>query len=122
MTDYVVRKQNFTRTILSVAGWFLAIVLVFGPAHITRIQAQAPAQAPAASPAQSLADTWQGTLHAGRDLRTVVKISKADGGGYKAVFYSIDQGGDGLPVDNVTLDGATVKMTLKMIGARMRAS
>jgi len=55
-------------------------------------------------------------LHAGRDLRTVVKISKADGGGYKAVFYSIDQGGDGLPVDNVTLDGATVKMTLKMIG------
>ena len=116
MTDYVVRKQNFTRTLLSVAGWFLAIVLVFGPAHITRIQAQAPAQAPAASPAQSLADTWQGTLHAGRDLRTVVKISKADGGGYKAVFYSIDQGGDGLPVDNVTLDGATVKMTLKMIG------
>jgi len=71
---------------------------------------------PAASPAQSLADTWQGTLQAGRDLRTVVKISKADGGGYKAVFYSIDQGGGRPSRDNVTLDGATVKMTLKMIG------
>jgi len=23
----------------------------------------------------------------------LIKISKADGGGYKAVFYSIDQGG-----------------------------
>ena len=47
-----------------------------------------------------------------RDLRIVVKISKADGGGYKAVFYSIDQGGDGLPVTKMTLDGTTVKMTL----------
>ncbi len=117
MTARVVRKLDLARKLLSVAGWLaLAIALVFGPAHTTRIQAQTPAQAPAANPAQSLADTWQGTLHAGRDLRTVVKISKADGGGYKAVFYSIDQGGDGLPVDNVTRDGATVKMTLKMIG------
>jgi uncharacterized protein (TIGR03435 family) len=54
-------------------------------------------------------------LHAGRDLRIVVKISKADGGGYKAVFYSIDQGGDGLPVTKMTVDGSTVKMTLTMI-------
>jgi uncharacterized protein (TIGR03435 family) len=117
MTDHVVRKQNFTRTLLSVAGWLiLALVLVFGPADITRIQAQAPAQAPTANTAQSIADTWQGTLHAGRDLRTVVKISKADDGGYKALFYSIDQGGDGLPVTKITLDGSTVKMTLTMIG------
>ena len=65
---------------------------------------------------RAFADTWQGTLHAGKSLRTVVKIAKADGGGYKAVFYSIDQGGDGLPVDSVTLDGTMVKMTLKMIG------
>jgi uncharacterized protein (TIGR03435 family) len=108
MTARLVRKLDLARKLLSVAGWLaLAIALVFGPAHTTRIQAQTPAQAPAANPAQSLA---------GRDLRTVVKISKADGGGYKAVFYSIDQGGDGLPVDNVTRDGATVKMTLKMIG------
>ena len=46
----------------------------------------------------------------------MVKISKADDGGYKAVFYSIDQGGDGLPVSKITLDGSTVKMTLTMIG------
>jgi hypothetical protein len=46
----------------------------------------------------------------------VVKISKADGGGYKAVFYSIDQGGDGLPVTKITLEGTTVKMSLTAIG------
>jgi uncharacterized protein (TIGR03435 family) len=59
---------------------------------------------------------WQGTLHAGKDLRNVVKISKADDGGYKAVFYRIDQGGDGIPVTKVTLDGRTVKMTIMLIG------
>jgi uncharacterized protein (TIGR03435 family) len=79
--------------------------------HLNRVQAQAKAE----SATQSIADTWQGTLHAGRDLRTVVKITKAADGGYKAVFYSIDQGGDGLPVTKITLDGSTVKMTLTMI-------
>lgn len=78
------------------------------PLSLTPLRAQ--------NPPQTLADTWQGTLHAGRDLRTVVKITKADNGGYKAVFYSIDQGGDGLPVTKITLDGTTVKMTLTMIG------
>jgi uncharacterized protein (TIGR03435 family) len=77
--------------------------------------AESRAQTPTENKAQSIADTWQGTLHAGRDLRTVVKITKADDGGYKAVFYSIDQGGDGLPVNKITVDGTTVKMTLTMI-------
>ena len=61
-------------------------LLSAGP--VTRVRAQAKAE----TPAFTIADTWQGTLHAGRDLRTVVKITKDDGGGYKAVFYSIDQG------------------------------
>lgn len=77
--------------------------------------AAAPAPAPAPNP-KDIADTWQGTLHTGRDLRLVVKITKADGGGYKANFYSIDQGGQPLTADSVTLDGSTVKITLKMIG------
>ncbi len=46
----------------------------------------------------------------------MVKISKADGGGYKAVFYSIDQGGNGLPVSKITVEGMTLKMTLTAIG------
>jgi uncharacterized protein (TIGR03435 family) len=70
------------------------------------------AQSPTETPLQSIADTWQGTLHSGLDLRVVFKISKAEDG-YKAVFYSIDQGLE-LPVGKTTLDGLTVKMTVAM--------
>ena len=80
------------------------------------------AQATAGNAKQDIADTWQGTLHTGRDLRTVVKISKADGGGYKAVFYSIDQSGDGLPVHDVTLEGTMVKMSFTTLPPLTRAS
>ncbi len=45
------------------------------------------------NPARDLTGTWQGTLHAGKDLRTVVKITKDDKSAYKAQFFSIDQGG-----------------------------
>ncbi len=114
MTDRVARKLKLTRKLLlSVAGWLtVAAVALFGLVDA----AQSRAQSPADNKPQGIAGTWQGTLHAGRDLRTVVKISKADDGGYKAVFYSIDQGGDGLPVTKITLDGTTVKMSLTMIG------
>jgi uncharacterized protein (TIGR03435 family) len=78
--------------------------------------AQAPAPAPQATPASphDLADTWQGTLHAGQDLRTIVKITKDDKGAYKGTFYSIDQGAQGFALDSITLDGSDVKMTLKL--------
>jgi uncharacterized protein (TIGR03435 family) len=114
MTDRVVRKLHFTpKLLLRVAGWLtVAAVALF----VLVAAAQSRAQSATDNKTQSIADTWQGTLHAGRDLRTVVKITKADDGGYKAVFYSIDQGGDGLPVTKIAVDGTTVKMTLTMIG------
>ena len=65
------------------------------------------------SATQDIADTWQGTLHAGKTLRTVLRISKANSGGYKASFYSIDQGGRPFPVTNITLEGTTVKYSIK---------
>lgn len=70
--------------------------------------------APAVS-AQDLSGTWQGTLHVGKDLRLVVKITKDDKGAYKSAFYSIDQGGQPLPVPTTTLQGDTVKMNLPAI-------
>jgi bla regulator protein blaR1 len=105
MSNRAARKLDFLLTVL------LCMVFVT-TRHVPHIQAQAKTE----SPAQNIADTWQGTVHAGRDLRTVVKISKADDGGYKAVFYSIDQGGDSLPVSKITLEGTTVKMALAMGG------
>src|SRR5271168_3571852 len=104
MIDRVVRKLNFTKKLLLT----LAAVVSFGLVDTNHSRAQTPVD----NKPQSIADTWQGTLHAGRDLRTVVKISKADDGGYKAVFYSIDQGGDGITASKCTLEGPTLKMTL----------
>ena len=107
-------KANLSRRIFLNLAVTLAIVVPasvgLGSANLLR------AQAPGANASQDIADTWQGTLHAGRDLRIVAKISKDDGGGYKAAFYSIDQGGDPIPVTKITLDGSTVKMTITAIG------
>jgi len=55
--------------------------------------------------AQDITGTWQGTLQAGKELRTVVKISKGDKGGLKVVFYSIDQGGQPLKASAGPLEG-----------------
>jgi uncharacterized protein (TIGR03435 family) len=121
--DSILGRSAFCRSALAA---FAVAVLGLTPLHTMNAQAaatpaaQTPAAqspAPAAAPnSKDIADTWQGTLHAGRDLRTVVKITKDDKGGYKAVFYSIDQGGQPLPVDSITLDGSTVTMKLNMIG------
>ena len=67
-------------------------------------------------PTPDIVDTWQGTLHTGKDLRAVLKITKANSGGYKATFYSIDQGAAPFPVTNITVDGNTVRYSIKAVG------
>lgn len=64
--------------------------------------------------AQDITGAWQGTLEGKQALRTVIKISKADGGGLKAVFYSIDEPGQGVAA-SVTLQGSSVKMLVPAI-------
>jgi uncharacterized protein (TIGR03435 family) len=110
------------RKIILIAAVSLVTILVANPAgqSVMAQAAQAPSAAPSAAPQaapaspRDLADTWQGTLHAGKDLRTIVKITKDDKGAYKGTFYSIDQGSQGFALDSVTLDGSDVKMTLKI--------
>jgi uncharacterized protein (TIGR03435 family) len=122
MHQWNARSLSFSsRMSLNLAGSVAMMALVvFGMAPINEARAQAtapaPAQAATPAPAQGIADTWQGTLHAGQDLRIVLKATKAADGSYKADFYSIDQGGQPIPVTKITLDGATVKMSLTMIG------
>jgi uncharacterized protein (TIGR03435 family) len=69
-------------------------------------------------PATQIADTWQGTLHVqGHDLRTVVKIETAQGGALKATLYSIDQGGQGLPVSSISFQDGVLKYAIDRIDA-----
>ena len=74
----------------------------------------AVAQAVAAKSA--IEDTWQGTLHIpDHDLRIVLKVSKDDKGNLKALNYSIDQGGQGIPVSAITFQDGELKFSIEMI-------
>jgi len=94
-------------------GTMLMVVMV-AAAALAAADAQAGAQNAAKD--KDIVGTWQGTLHAGRDLRVVEKITKDAKGAYKAQFFSIDQGGQPIPVDSVVVDGSTVTMKVGMIG------
>jgi uncharacterized protein (TIGR03435 family) len=62
---------------------------------------------------------WQGTLHAGRDLRTELKITQAAAAGeYKTTFYSIDQGGQPIPVSKTTFENGTLTFSIDAIGGK----
>jgi uncharacterized protein (TIGR03435 family) len=65
--------------------------------------------------AQDIAGDWQGTIHAGNDLRIVIKITKDDGR-LKAVGYSIDQGSSPMNTTGVTLDGTDFKFAVPGVG------
>ncbi len=114
MTEQMTQKLDFSRKLLlGVAGLAaVACPVVFGLMHITQVRAQATTE----KSATDLTGTWQGTLHAGQDLRIVTKFTKADDGSYTGVTYSIDQGGNGIPVTKTTLDGSTLKFTITAIG------
>ena len=113
----------------SLVSAFLALVTCGDHVNVVHAQAspasaQAPPAAAQTAPASphDIVDTWQGTLHAGRDLRIVVKITKDEKGAYKGAFYSIDQGGQPLTLDSVTQTGQNIKMSLKLIGGTFQGN
>jgi uncharacterized protein (TIGR03435 family) len=107
------------RTLLAWAASVALGAMAWGQTQTPPAQAP-PAQA-AASPAPApvaqsgVAGTWQGTLHApgGHDLRTVLRIAKDDKGALSATFYSIDQGGQGIPTSSVSFDGSVLKYAIQ---------
>src|SRR5882762_3454098 len=65
--------------------------------------------------AQDISGDWQGTLLALQGpLRTVLKVSKSDDGGWNALMYSIDQGPDqgGIRVTSINLQGSTLRYSI----------
>jgi uncharacterized protein (TIGR03435 family) len=91
------------RTLLCMVG--LALLLA---SPVTSLRAQAQAKAP------DITGNWQGTLQAGNGLRTLIKIT-SDDGKLKAVLYSIDQGGQPLPMTSISLQGQTLLFAIKPI-------
>jgi len=63
--------------------------------------------------------TWQGTLQLpnGKELRTVLKISKADGSNdARQSCTALTREAKCIPINPVTLQGSTVKMSMPGIG------
>ena len=61
--------------------------------------------------AQDVTQTWQGTLHAGRDIRLVLQLTKADGG-LKGKLFNVDQAMPGLGTTTMSLDDGVLKFTI----------
>ena len=113
IADRGARKVDFGRRfLLSVAGLVtIALLAVFSWVSGASTWAQSPAE----NEPHDIVGTWQGTLHAQKDLRTVLKISKDDGR-LKAVMYSLDQGAIPINASSVTLEGSTFKYAIDIIG------
>jgi uncharacterized protein (TIGR03435 family) len=69
---------------------------------------------------QDLAGTWQGTLTppgAPSGLRVVFKFTKAADGKFTGQTFSIDQGGQPIPMNAISVEGRTVKWKIDVINA-----
>ena len=69
---------------------------------------------------QDLAGTWQGTLAppgAPMRLRVVFKITSAPDGKFTGQGFSIDQGGQPIPMNSISLEGRTAKWKMDAISA-----
>jgi uncharacterized protein (TIGR03435 family) len=81
--------------------WLVGLTLIFGTLA-TSLYAQD----------KDITGNWQGTLQAGKGLRTLIKISKDDGK-LKAVMYSIDQGGQPIAITSISILGSSVNFEIK---------
>jgi uncharacterized protein (TIGR03435 family) len=107
-------------------------ILLAGNGACAYTQTTAPASRTAAPAAASqpstpasatdIVGTWQGTLripktdqHPQIDLRLIFKISRTDAGALKAVWYSIDQGGQPSPIANVNFQDGVLKFTVTVV-------
>ena len=63
------------------------------------------------------AGDWQGALDAnGTQLRLVFHVAAAADGKLAATLDSLDQGAKGIPVQSVTVDGASIRFEVSVIG------
>ena len=103
------RRSSLGRALLLGAG--IALSGVIGVARPMDAWAQSVVpQKP------SIEGTWQGTLHIPQhDLRIVLKVSKNAAGALTALNYSIDQGGQPIPVSTITFQDSELKFSVDLL-------
>ncbi len=70
--------------------------------------------------AQDMVGQWQGTLHAGQDLRIALKISKAPNGSLAGTVYSTDQGWESFPMSSASLENSVLTFAVAQIGGNYK--
>jgi uncharacterized protein (TIGR03435 family) len=116
-------EQMTAKSVLRAISALTCVTLLGSLFSLRPANAQTPPSVPAATPAPAteahakgdISGDWQGTLQAGRSLRIILQIAKADKG-WSAKMYSIDQGGQPINASSVTLDGSTLKYSIDLIG------
>jgi len=72
--------------------------------------------APASRAQAQVAGDWQGTLTAGSaELRLVLHVTATKDGSLTATLDSVDQGAYGIPVSAISLNGASLSMTVDAV-------
>lgn len=104
------RRSPFMVMTVAILVW---MVISVAPTYAQ--DSQASTGAAAATTASGVEGTWQGVLHAGRDVRLVVKISKDAKGEYEAVLTNADQG-ESMPAAKLTLENGTVQISSAAMG------
>jgi hypothetical protein len=78
-------------------------------------------QSPAQTARGGIEGTWKGALDAGgQTLRLVLTVSKSSDGGYTGAIDSVDQGST-IPVEVIVVNGDSVRLELKTVGAVFEA-
>lgn len=114
--DMRLKPGFWRRSILSLAALFAGALLLgvcVLPCGAVVAQATTANTAPATT--SDVVGSWQGILHAGRDVRLVVKISKDAKGGYEAELTNADEGGS-MPGTTLTLQHDAITMSSAAMG------
>lgn len=115
----IVRRMHSPQAAVMVVAGLLTLGSGIPARGQAASQPAAPGQltaqtSPPANDVNDIAGTWQGTLHAGRDLRIVIRITN-DAGTVKATMYSIDQGGQPFPMSSTSFAAGELRFAIQMI-------
>ena len=118
MADRPRLNLNLSRKAALMLAGLVAVAtpVILGITHATELRAQAQ---PGAK--QDITGVWQGKLPAPQapngEWRTVIRISRMDGGNLRALLYSIDQNPTPLSATGITLKGSVLKLSIEAFHA-----
>lgn len=113
----MMRTRGFREKMIHASAFLAASLLltVNRTAPVSAQGGQAATANAASATSKELAGAWQGVMHAGRDVRMVVRITGDGKGGYTAVFTNADHG-ESIPPAALKLEGDMVTVSSAALG------